>query len=408
MVTGDPCLPTHHVRPPRGWLNDPNGLCWSKGRWHVFFQYNPDSHVHHRIRWGHASSVDLLHWQVEPDALVPARGQLNVEGSWSGCLTFDDGLPTACFTALGTTPAEAVAAVARGSDDLRTWRLVPRAAAPRTGEPDEETRDPFVVVIGGRRYVIQGHGGPRGGARLLVYDATDLENWQPLGVLLDDSDPVAAQVAPADIWECPNLVQVDGQWVLLVSLWRHDGTQGQLCGVRWLVGELDTGGPCPRFLPRAGGVLDDGPALYAPQVITHGGRTLVFGWSWELGQDDEQVAARGWAGVISSPRELRVRGGRLCQELPREFLEAEGQPLEGSWRAADDHCVVLEAGEDCLLECLGAQGEHRFALRAGDRVVVDGSLVEVFSGERCRTTRCYPSPDSRWIASGGVAAVALC
>ena len=68
-VRADPTFPSLHIRPERGWLNDPNGVCRIDGRYHVFFQHNPDSPLHGAIQWGHASSSDLLSWRYEPLAL---------------------------------------------------------------------------------------------------------------------------------------------------------------------------------------------------------------------------------------------------------------------------------------------------------------------------------------------------
>ena len=78
-----------------------------------------------------------------------------------------------------------------------------------------------------------------GDPQLLLYACDDLDDWTYLGPLLTIDDPVAAAVVPANIWECPNLFQLGGRWVLLLSQWRHvDGTH-ELAGVRYLVGDPD-------------------------------------------------------------------------------------------------------------------------------------------------------------------------
>lgn len=401
-MMGDPTLPIHHVRPSKGWLNDPNGLVHHDGRWHVFFQYNPESHRHDRIRWGHASSEDLLHWRSEPDALVPTPGGINGAGSWSGSLTIDhDGRPVICYTAVPTDPRAAVGAIALGTDDLTEWQLVHEPAAPRQGPELAETRDPFVVEVEGHRYIIQGHGGPGVPAQVLVHDAQDLTTWPLLGALCTTDDPVAAAEAGADIWECPQLVRVDGQLVLVLSLWRHDGVQGQLSGVRWLVGDVEVRDGCPRFTAHRGGVLDEGPAFYAPQVVSHADRTLLFGWSWELDSPDDVLAERGWAGVVSTPRELHVRDGRLVQELPREMMASpSSEDLRASWDPVLHPHVVLTAREAGSLTCSGAGGRTPVEVPAGAVVLVDGSLVEVFHDGRTHTTRVYPGDGSVWEFSG--------
>ena len=82
----------------------------------------------------------------------------------------------------------------------------------------EEVRDPFIFVHEGRRYAIQGAGHPLKAARVLLYGCDDLKRWTELGTLLTTDDPMAAEVAAANIWECPNLVQIDGQWIAVFRL----------------------------------------------------------------------------------------------------------------------------------------------------------------------------------------------
>ena len=101
MTHPDPSFPTLHGRPDHGWINDPNGLAVIDGRYHVFFQYNPDAPVHTNIHWGHASSTDLVRWRQEPIALTPRVGGPDERGCWSGCLVDDRGTPTAVYTAVG-------------------------------------------------------------------------------------------------------------------------------------------------------------------------------------------------------------------------------------------------------------------------------------------------------------------
>jgi beta-fructofuranosidase len=315
-----------HIRPQRGWLNDPNGLCRIDGRYHVFFQYNPDAPAHGAVHWGHVSSTDLIHWQEQPVALGPRSGLIDGAGCWSGCLVDDAGVPTAVYTANPDHARNAAVVLARSDRYLVHWEQdespVMGISKPPRGE---EIRDPFIFVYEGRRYAVQGAGRPSGGAaRLLLYGCDNLRRWTELGVLLDADDPIAAQHAPADIWECPNLAQIDGQWVAVLSLWRLADGLNQLVGVRYLLGDLVAEGQGLLFKATSGGVVDDGPAFYAPQLLTEPGRTLLWGWAWELGRSDEQIAEAGWAGVLTFPRELYVRNGVLGA---RPATELEGLRL---------------------------------------------------------------------------------
>ena len=80
MTRLDPTFPALHVRPERGWVNDPNGLSRIDGTYHVFFQYNAAAPQHGDITWGHASSTDLLEWRYHPVALTNRPGELDAYG----------------------------------------------------------------------------------------------------------------------------------------------------------------------------------------------------------------------------------------------------------------------------------------------------------------------------------------
>jgi beta-fructofuranosidase len=391
-MTADPTFPRRHGRPPRGWVNDPNGCSYVDGRYHVFFQYNPDAPVHTAIRWGHMSSSDLVRWRDEPVALVNRPGEVDALGCWSGCVVDDGGVPTAVYTAVADERHRGDVVLARSDRTLRTWRQDRRAVASPPDDPRiTHVRDPYVFSAFGHRYAVLGAGHTHGGGRVLVYACDDLTAWTPLGDLLTSDDEIAAAVAPANIWECPNLVPFGDRWVLIVSLWRHGPFP--LAGVRYLVGDLSAD---LRFRPTAGGRLDDGPCFYAPQVLRHDGRTILWGWAWEL----EAPGPADWAGCLTYPRELTLDGDVLVSRPVPELVGLRRRPLEV--RASEPFAA---AAFDCA-----ADGPFALVLRDGrdervvverpgpGRILVDGSMVEVFdAGPRPHTTRAYPTATSRWV-----------
>ena len=402
----DPIVPGLHVRPARGWLNDPNGLCWIDGRHHVFFQYNPDGPVHGNIHWGHVSSTDLLSWQEHPCALVPRPGGIDAGGCWSGCIIDDAGVPTAVYTANPGNPRDAGVALARSDRSLLHWT---QGTTTVVGTPRilgiEEARDPFLFDYEGQRYAVQGTGSRDGRPQLVLYGCDDLEHWTELGPFLTDNDPIAAEIAPANIWECPNLARIDDRWVLLISLWRWVDGNHPLAGVRYLVGDLVRAGEGLRFAPTSGGVLDDGPAFYAPQLLTTDGRTLLWGWAWELGRSEAQLEAAGWAGVLTFPRELFVHDGVLCSRPAAELVglrAGEGDLAEPFTQSAFE----LIATGPVTLRLLG-EDDHVVLAAKGTpedpvRILVDGSMVELFDRGASYTTRAYPTALSRWSVEASV------
>ncbi len=402
----DPAFPALHIRPARGWLNDPNGLCRIDGIYHVFFQYNPHAPVHGNVHWGHVSSTDLLHWTEQPVALFPRPAGIDAAGCWSGCIVDDGGVPTAVYTANPDHAQNATVGLARSDRTLASWT---QAGQPVVSTPDDEAidevRDPFVFRFAGRRYAVQGAGQKGGRPQLLLWRCDDLEHWVALGPLLTADDAVAAEVAPADIWECPNLANIDGHWVVLLSVWRWvDGTH-RLDGVRYLLGDLVIAGDGLQFRATAGGPLDDGPAFYAPQLMTDGDRTLLWGWSWELDRDFAAVAQAVWAGSLTFPRELFVRDGRLGSQPARELagLRREQVAAAGGGEVTVPAFEVVASGS-VTLELVDGAAAREVVRAAGStdepaRILVDGSMVEAFAAGRSTTTRAYPTASSRWQVS---------
>ncbi len=203
----DPAFPHFHPRPAKGWINDPNGVSFINGRYHVFFQYNPESARHNHICWGHVSSPDLVHWDEHPVALRPQPGGPDEFGCWSGVVTDDGGTPTAVYSGVRSGGGHSQVTLARGSADLVTWMQDGHVAA---SMPSDVTavRDPFIFRFNGRRYAIQGAGLASGHAAVLLYSVDDIEDWKYEGIWLTTEHPVAAEFALAQIWECPQLVRV--------------------------------------------------------------------------------------------------------------------------------------------------------------------------------------------------------
>lgn len=407
-----PGFPRWHARPAAGWINDPAGCAYVDGRYHVFFQYNPDAAVHHAIGWGHVSSSDLVHWREEPQAMRTRPGELDAYGCWTGCLTVDDGIPTLVYSGVVDSEGGSHVLLARGDRDLGQFTQLPQAAV---GMPDSDeitdVRDPFVFTFNGRRYAIQGAGARgTGRPRVLLYEATDLTSWDELGDLLEPDNPVASAIAPADIWECPNLFQIKDRWILVLSLcWpSSDPAKSFLAGVRYLVGEMraDSAGH-PRFTPHDGGQIDTGPSFYAPQVLVLEDRVLLWAWAWELHKDPTLVAEQGWAGVLTWVRQLGLAGDELTSRPIPELTQLRGpRRLLRSGDTLADRAfeVALPPGRGQLSLVTNDGREQHIAewvvpeQPIGDpTLLVDGSLVELFPGTpTSHTTRAYPTTSCRW------------
>lgn len=401
----DPAFPALHARPAQGWLNDPNGICRWDGRYHVFFQYNPASARHDAINWGHISSADLLHWDEEPVALRPQPGGPDSYGCWSGVMADDNGIPTAVYSGVRDRSGHSRVTLAQGSDDLAQWQQNGVTAA---GMPDDESvtavRDPFLFHHRGTRYAVQGAGLEDGRGALLLYNAEDLAAWKYLGIWLTSGHEVAGKFATSNIWECPQLVEVNGRWVLIVSLWQLRDERHHLSGVAHLIGRMDDDGGLPVFVPETGGRTDSGPEFYAPQVLALPDRALLWGWSWEA-RTEEEADAAGWAGLLTFPRELSVAGDRLVVTPARELTgyrqrELAGGPSTSLPQAAE--ALVQPKGEAVLelqlVSAAGARTVFSEAVTGEVRLFVDASIVEVYrEDDIAATLRAYPQDGENWV-----------
>jgi beta-fructofuranosidase len=403
----DRSFPRLHPRPEAGWVNDPNGIMFVDGRWHVFFQYNPGSARHEDIHWGHTSSADLLAWEEHPVALHPRPGTTDGFGCWSGVGVIDDGLPAVVYSAARDRHGRSEVVVVHGSADARDWsgeRVV--AAALPSDERVTMVRDPFLFELGGRRWAIQGAGRSDVGGALLLYGADDLDAWTEEGYLLDAEAPVVSDLAPCEGWECPQLVRVGEDWVLIMSLWL-DGQPHR--GVAWALGSLtiDEGTGRPVFSARRTGLIDEGSSFYAPQAVQSDGsdgqpaRVLLWGWAQELapdgvrGRTQADADEHGWSGMLTFPRELIVRDDQVELVPARELTALRAEPVEVA--ALPDQAEVVLTGAGTAALVLGGSVEQTVwqgELATGDevRVLIDASIVEIHrTGRPALTFRAYPS-----------------
>ncbi|MEV5341559.1 glycoside hydrolase family 32 protein [Streptomyces sp. NPDC052676] len=419
-MSHDPNAPRFRVRPPANWVNDPNGPFRWRDRYHLFYQHNPHAPVHADIHWGHASSPDLARWEHHPIALTPTPGGPDEAGCWSGCVVDDEGVPTAVYTGIDrrhTGLGAICLARAADPDDpaLTEWRPSPTpvVAGPPAGLDVVMFRDPFVFRHAGRRWALVGAGHADGTPSVLLYDCDDLADWRFAGVLLDGNDPVAVDAFgdKAVGWECPQLFATPGgEWVLVVSLWDGDPVStGYLTGKLSVVGDGDL-----RFAARTGGPLDHGRDFYAPAVLQEPGRALMWGWSWES-RAPADVERAGWAGVLTAPRVVDVHPDGALRVVPAPELDALRAPRPfvtapgAGTRLPDAYDLTVTAravttvrlGEALALRLDPAEGALtiRSAARPAPvevrtppggeltvRVLVDGSLYEVFADDRATVT----------------------
>ncbi|MFJ6530790.1 glycoside hydrolase family 32 protein [Streptomyces longwoodensis] len=448
-MPADPHLPIAHLRPPRNWINDPNGLTYHDGHYHVCFQYNPHGPDHATMHWGHFRSPDLLTWEELPVALTPTPGGPDADGCFSGNAVSDGDRMIAFYSAFRKDTWAQPVTTAESHDDGLTW--TPRGSLLITDLPEGTTmyRDPYVWREGSRWRMLVGSALADGRAAALLYESSDLEHWTYRGPFLDRAPQLIVPGADTGLgWECPQYLQEDnGRSALIVSAW-----DPQLGPRRTVVytGREQQG----RFLAETPVLLDHGPDFYAPALLhAPDGRWLLWGWAWEA-RDRQWVDKAGWAGLLTLPREvtlgedgavrqrpatelLSLRGGRaltasgetaatavlgtvdasfdlttrLELHAPAtggglrlvtsgdsdEYLDITIDPAAGELVVSREHASLDERahGGTYRIPCPQARTASRAAVEL--RLVVDGSVAELFlpSGKTL-TLRFYPTGASPW------------
>jgi beta-fructofuranosidase len=294
-MTSDLHRPRFHFTAPTNWINDPNGVCFHAGRYHLYYQYNPNAAKWGDIHWGHASSADLVHWRDEPIALAPTPGGADAGGCFSGSFALVAGQPTLYYT--GYTAQRQVQCAAT-SDDLQHWTLQPARTitTPPPGVGVHDFRDPYVFRHDDRWYMVVGASLHHERGQCLLYRSDDGIAWDCRGPLF-----TSPNLAFGRMWECPNFFLLGDRWVLTVSIWPG-------LGAHWFVGRFEN----EVFVPESDGVLDLDAGAFAHLTMQGpDGRTLQWAWMNEQ-REQARIDAAGWAGAMTVPRELSLDArGRL-------------------------------------------------------------------------------------------------
>ena len=402
-------------------MNDPNGLIQWRGRYHLFYQYNPNGAFHGTIHWGHAVSDDLVHWRDLPVALAPTPGGPDKDGVYSGCALDHDGVPTLMFT--GVRPqVQCIAEAADPSDpDLIAWRKHPNNPIipdSPVGLDVEGFRDPFVWREGDDWYCVIGSGVKSVGGNILLYRSSDLVHWEYLHELCRGDIAETGRM-----WECPNFFPLGDKHVLLIS------TMGK---VRWKVGTYAN----QRFTPEKEGVVDWGSYYAAKTMLAENGNRILWGWITEARPDAELIAA-GWAGAMSLPRTMSLnKNGDFQSEVapPAQRLRAAHSAIPATMSPAgkakkldafrirdlaaeldlqlqpksDNFALRLQSdgGDFVTISCSAQSGRRELRVnnvaaplgentsaRVAMHLFLDGSVLELFvNGTTSLTARIYKIP----------------
>ena len=302
--------PQFHFSPSHGWMNDPNGLVYLKGEYHLFYQYYPKDIKWGPMHWGHAVSTDLISWNHLPIALFPDSLGLIFSGSvvvdknnTSGFFPATQNGMVAIFT--HDSPKGEKQSIAYSYDLGRTWTkhssnpVIANFGIHDFRDPKVFWYDPekkWVMVVSLAK-----------NQKLQFYESKNLRNWKLTG----EFGPEGWH-KENNLWECPDLFEIkteDGKtkkWVLLMSV--SEGFQTG-SAMQYFVGDFDGKKFSNESSKEIVKWVDEGKDLYAGVTFNNisdkDGRTLMVGWlnNWQYA---DKVPTKRWRGALSFVNELKL------------------------------------------------------------------------------------------------------
>lgn len=419
-----------HIEPPDGWLNDPNGLSFYKGEYHVYFQYSPIAPDGHTPRgWGHYHGSDLMHMTYDRAVMMPDIPE-DSHGVYSGSAIENDGVLHIFYTGNVKMIGDYdYVKAGRGANVIHVTttdgsKMSEKQVLLRNSDyPDFcscHVRDPKVWKEGDAWKMVLGARTLDDEGCVLVYESDDLITWKYTGKVYKEGYGY--------MWECPDYFEIDGKGFLSTCPqgMPHYETKWQ---------NLNESGYFPVQGKLEDSVLGDftewdmGFDFYAPQTfLDPQGRRILIGW---LGMDNKAYGNAttdlGWQHCLTIPRVVTIApNGKLRQQPIAEFDElksnarrqSSGQtaeyplPFELDGEPADSFSVTL----DGKLELDFDKEKKLFTMKFTDekygcgrtvrnaeidnvrniRVIADMSSIEVYinDGETVMSTRIYPDNDS--------------
>ncbi|WP_071461569.1 glycoside hydrolase family 32 protein [Bacillus massilinigeriensis] len=440
--------PAYHIHPQCGLLNDPNGLAYFNGEFHVFYQWFPFDAIHGNKHWAHVKSKDLVNWERLPVALVPLE-DYESHGAYSGGSLEVDGKLYMYYTgnikySASERTANQCLAIMDKDCTITKYKKNPVIE----GVPEGYTghvRDPKVFAKNGRFYMILGAQRTNLTGAIIVYESDNAIDWSFKGEL-----KVSLEF-PASVYmlECPDIFELDGFDVMIISpqgLNAEGHNYYNIYNVIYLLGKLDLENL--NFQVDHYQELEKGFDFYSPQTfVGKNNERLLFSWAG-MGEVDYPSDKESWAHCLSVPRELRIVNGKLIQkpvqelkllrqtsksrrmilpeaggeirnqsdqyELEVEFKEIEGNKFGIELFASENEGLMLEFNRGQQTVSLNREnfeaafgGEYGYVrsseLEIEDKVkvqiFVDHSIAEIFlnDGKVVFTARVFPKAESTGI-----------
>ena len=343
----------YHFKTAKGWVNDPNGLVYYKGYYHVFYQHAPAYEVPWKqpMHWGHARTKDFIDYEELPVALYPDKEYDN-NGCWSGTAIVKDDVLYLFYASVRSAEKIQTVSIAYSTDGINFKKYEENPVIrsyPAEGGPD--FRDPAVCLVDGKYYLVMATGHQQTKkARLLLYESEDLLSWKYSSVMSEWDNCMYA--------ECPSLCKAGEKYLLASSVCPHGAKHYFSVKYGSFVGG--------EFVEEIYAEVDKGPDQYAGQVFVDGkGRNILMSWvsGWRYkGYADKDV------GCLSVPKEVKLVDGKVYIYPIEELCHLLSDEDECLVRTDKGFIIEREGREPVIYE-----GEINDL-----KIIRDGYIAEVF------------------------------
>ena len=426
--------PVYHHTPQYGWMNDPNGMFYKDGVWHLCYQFNPYGSQWENMTWGHSTSTDLVHWKAEPTAITPdALGTI-----FSGCCVVDknntagfgNDAVIAFYTSAG---ARQMQSMAYSTDGGKTFTKYENNPIITSNVPD--FRDPHVfwnAEAGFWNMILAA------GQQMSIYSSKDLKEWK------HESDFGAEYGNHGGVWECPDLMKMKvrgtdkEKWMLICNI--NPGGPFGGSATQYFIGEFDGHKFTCEDEPSETKWMDYGKDHYATITFDNApdGRHVGIAWmsNWQYAN---QVPTKQFRSANSIARDFGLfeyNGETYCSVSPAKEMDAvRGQRISSPSETCE---IVVQLKGDAQLTLRNSKGEKVVIThdaveqtidfdrrRSGDvsfseafpcivtsptygqiktlRIFVDRSSIEIFDaeGKMAMTNLVFPSePYNKLVVKG--------
>lgn len=419
-VAADTFLLDFHVYPETGWLNDPNGLCYFEGLYHLYFQYSPLDATRGDIIWGHVTSPDFISYKRE-EPFIFADSPLDKDGAYSGSAFIKDAKINFFYT--GNVKHQGDFDYITAGRDHNTIKIISDGYSydekilvmDHDDYPADMTRhirDPKIYEKNGAYYMFLGARSLSDKGMVLIFKSEDLRKFTYHMRVETDYDF-------GYMWECPDFFDLDGQGILICcpqGLASEEFSYQNIYQAGYFPLDLDLKNKTYKLGDFV--ELDYGFDFYAPQTFEDpDGRRILIGWMGMPDADYTNPTDHDWQHAFTIPRLLTFENGKLYQRPIEQYqklrkskislekgtvydgkvFEAVAENIRGDFSVNIREDVILSYEDGVLLLDMGESSYGRKTRKIKIAkiqklgIFSDKSSLEIFinGGEKVMTTRVY-------------------